>query len=240
MPSAAAHDVSDLDATDLDATDGDVADRDVAARTVEDRDPEARDPLSRDVVVAAAREMVVSEGLPAVSLRRLARRLGVTAPALYAYVRGREDLMRAVASDALDELGARIGAIVTDDPVERIAEQCRSYVAFAVENPDLFVTMFALPPELPGVASLGVESPEATTLFGRAAAAIEAAAASGAVVLDDDPAVAALSMWATMHGVATVLTMGLEFDEETRRRVVERAVAGVLATLGVNTGAGHI
>ena len=37
--------------------------------------------LTRDAIVASAREVVAAEGLGALSLRPLARRLGVTAPA---------------------------------------------------------------------------------------------------------------------------------------------------------------
>ena len=53
--------------------------------------------LHREAIVAAARELIVADGLEALSLRRLAARLGVTAPALYAHVRDKQDLLRAVA-----------------------------------------------------------------------------------------------------------------------------------------------
>lgn len=194
-----------------------------------------RRPLTREAVVASARELVMAEGVDAASLRKLASRLGVTAPALYAYVEDREDLLRAVAQDALGELGARFDAIETDDPLERLRAQCRCYVDFAVENPDLFGAMFMFPPELSLATPLGIESDAATSLFTKAAAAIEDAASSGAIDPPDDPLLAALSMWASVHGVATVLTMGFDFDRPTRERLVEQAVRGVLATLGIGT-----
>ena len=53
--------------------------------------------LHREAIIAAARELIVADGLEALSLRRLAARLGVTAPALYAHVRDKQDLLRAVA-----------------------------------------------------------------------------------------------------------------------------------------------
>ena len=80
----------------------------------------------------------------------------------------------------------------------------------------------------------GIESDAATTVFTQAATAIEEAASAGAIDPPDDPLLAALSMWATVHGVATVLTMGFDFDDRTRLRLVDQAVQGVLATLGVH------
>lgn len=193
--------------------------------------------MTRQAVIDAARELVVSEGADAISLRGLARRLGVTAPALYAYVDDREDLLRAVAGEGLGQLGARFDAIDTDDPVDRLRQQCRCYVEFAVENPDLFLTMFTFPPQLSVAAPLGIEIDEATTLFGRAVEAIDEAVRQGAIAQQDDTLVASLAMWATMHGTATVLTMGFGFDDGTKGRIIDRTIDGALAALGATSGA---
>src|SRR5215831_5461101 len=68
--------------------------------------PTSRPPLTRETVVAATRELIEDEGLEAVSFRRLAQRLGVTAPALYAYVSDKDDLLRSV---TIGELMAIVG-----------------------------------------------------------------------------------------------------------------------------------
>lgn len=196
-------------------------------------DPPRRLPLTRASVVASAREVVVAEGVDALSLRKIGRKLGVTAPALYAYVDDREDLLRAVAGEALAQLRARFEAIVVADPIDHLRQQCRVYVDFALENPSLFGAMFIYPPELAVAEPLGVESEEATSVFAMAADAIEAAVAEGAIDPPDDPTIATLAMWATVHGVATVLTMGFEFDAATREALVRRATDGALAVLGI-------
>lgn len=50
-------------------------------------------PLTRERAIAAAVEIADAEGLDAVSMRRLATRLGVTAMALYKHVANKEDLL---------------------------------------------------------------------------------------------------------------------------------------------------
>ena len=53
----------------------------------------SRTPLSRDRVLAAAVELADADGLPAVSMRSLAGRLGVVPMALYKHVGDKEDLV---------------------------------------------------------------------------------------------------------------------------------------------------
>ena len=66
-----------------------------------------REPLQREAIIEAGRQLVVTGGLEALSLRRLASQLGVTAPALYAHVRDKQDLLRAIAEIEFDRLVAR-------------------------------------------------------------------------------------------------------------------------------------
>ena len=56
----------------------------------------ARTPLTRDRIVAAALQVMDAEGLEAVSMRRVAREVGVEAMSLYHHVRDKEDLLQGV------------------------------------------------------------------------------------------------------------------------------------------------
>jgi AcrR family transcriptional regulator len=60
------------------------------------RDRPAKAPLSRDVVVDAALAILQSEGLEAVTMRRVAAALDTGAASLYVYVSGREGLLQAM------------------------------------------------------------------------------------------------------------------------------------------------
>jgi AcrR family transcriptional regulator len=63
-----------------------------------------RFPLSRRRILRAALCLVDTEGLDAVSMRRLAAELDVTPRALYRYVNDKEDLLQGVADAVLSEL----------------------------------------------------------------------------------------------------------------------------------------
>jgi TetR/AcrR family tetracycline transcriptional repressor len=65
--------------------------------------------LSRDTVVARALEIGTAEGLPAVSLRRLAQEFGVTPMALYRHVRDKQDLINAMTEVVLEGIDVSTG-----------------------------------------------------------------------------------------------------------------------------------
>src|SRR6204780_4301823 len=60
------------------------------------RDRPAKAPLSEDAVVDAALAILTSEGLDAVTMRRVAATLDTGAASLYVYVAGREGLLQAM------------------------------------------------------------------------------------------------------------------------------------------------
>lgn len=193
-----------------------------------------REPLNREAIVAATRELLRAEGLEAVTLRRVATALGVTAPALYAHVADKRDLLRGVAEGEFAALIDRFEAVTETDPVDRIRALARAYVDHARTHPELFRVMFLFPPELSVGAGTGQELPIATKAFTMSAAASDAAIAEGRFA-DADPLMVALTTWACIHGVATVLQLGFAFDADTE----DLLIASVVDTLlrGLQAGA---
>lgn len=192
--------------------------------------PPDRPPLQRDAIVSAARELVSVAGLEALSLRRLAARLGVTAAAIYAHVEDKQDLLRAVAEREFAQLVAEYHQSGSDDPVDRIRSQSLAYIAYARREPELFRVMFLFPPGLRDVELPdGVEFPAATEAFSMAAAAVDEAVADRRLDADD-PLLTTLTIWAAAHGVATVLQLGLglptELEERLTTELVDRLLAG--------------
>jgi AcrR family transcriptional regulator len=70
----------------------------------DDDPPVSRAPLSRDRLLAAAIELADADGLAALSMRRLAARLGVEAMSLYHYVRSKDELLGGILERVLSEL----------------------------------------------------------------------------------------------------------------------------------------
>jgi len=75
--------------------------------------------LTRELVIATARRHLEADGLGRFSLRAVARDLEVTAPALYAYVSSKEELVALVAAAHFEALARRFEEVGDDDPLDR-------------------------------------------------------------------------------------------------------------------------
>ncbi len=186
-------------------------------------------PLSKTIVVECAAEIVREEGVEALGLRKVARRLDVTAPALYGYVDSLDGLHRAMAEAQFEELARRFDGLRARTPENRVRGLSRIYIEYALEEPELFKLLFRFPPDLGGV---GVEHelPIATKIFTAAAEPISQGRDSGDFP-NIDPLHSSLAVWAAVHGCATALCMGFEFDDETADRLVEDVLDMVIAGL---------
>ncbi len=185
--------------------------------------------LDAERIVAEARAMVVAGGVESLSLRRLGRRLGVSAPALYFHVDSKAALLRAVAEGEIAVLAEQFAAIDDADPLDRIRAQSRAYVRYARDNPELFQVLLLSPPDL-GVAPLpeGAALPASTEAFAAASDAIHEAMAAGQIVADD-PLLVALTLWSGAHGVASVLQLGFALPPELEAAMIDEITDRILA-----------
>jgi AcrR family transcriptional regulator len=98
---------------------------------------------------AVARGLLVDQGAQGVTLRAIARAMGITAPALYRYYDSFEDLIQQVCADICadlaEELAADLAAIPEDDTPGRVFAVCRGFRTWAIRHPREFSLVFATP-----------------------------------------------------------------------------------------------
>jgi TetR/AcrR family transcriptional regulator, tetracycline repressor protein len=83
-----------------------------------------RGTLSRDAVLDAALGLADEGGLGAVSMRRLAARLGVEAMSLYNHVSGKADLLDGIASRVFETIAVPDAALAWDERVRLLIRGC--------------------------------------------------------------------------------------------------------------------
>jgi len=105
-----------------------------------------RKTLSQRAVIEVALAIGDSEGLDAVSLRRLARELGVTPMALYRYVDSKEGLLSAIADRAFEEF--ELPAEREDDWREEIKVLARSFRRLLLAHPMVTALFSSHPAEI--------------------------------------------------------------------------------------------
>ena len=127
-------------------------------------------PSRRDRVRAAttgeikqtARRILVTEGPEAISLRAIAREMGMTAPALYRYFSSREDLIRHVVGDIFSEIAGDIRAAAIEagqapggDVTAKLIAACREFRRWALSHREEFGLLFGTP--LPTLETLHMD-----------------------------------------------------------------------------------
>jgi AcrR family transcriptional regulator len=188
-----------------------------------------RQPLTREAIAKAARDILISEGLHAVSLRRVAASLGVTAPALYAHVVDKRDLLQGIVEREIESLLGRFDDAGGATSYDRLRAMSIAYVDYGLQNPDLFRAMFLFRPELTSEPRAD-EPALATRIHSAFVVAVRTAQENGD--LDSgEPELAALTLWTTAHGVVTTLLSGPPLDLDLKNRLAEAAVDASLCGL---------
>ena len=99
------------------------------------RGPGQRAGLTRAAVLETAHALLAEEGLEALSMRALARRLGVAPNALYSHVPGKTELVDALLDDRLSLVEEP--AADAPDPIEALAALMTSTYEVLLTRPDL-------------------------------------------------------------------------------------------------------
>jgi len=97
-------------------------------------------------IITAARSLLDSKGADAVTMRRVAQAVGITAMAIYRHYPNREGLLNAVANAGFEDLAGQLaGRKFSGSMEERLSLMADIYLDHALHNPRLFELMFLQP-----------------------------------------------------------------------------------------------
>lgn len=112
-----------------------------------------------ETIKATSRRLMAERGAPALSLRAVAREMGLVSSAIYRYFPTRDDLLTALIVDAYNDLGASAERAVarhaTNDPRRRLHAAASSIRRWAKRHPNEYALIYGSP--VPGY-----EAPENT------------------------------------------------------------------------------
>lgn len=161
--------------------------------------PTARERVRAEItgeIADAARRQLAEVGAAALSLRAVARELGMASSAVYRYFPSRDDLLTRLIIDGYDALGA--AAEAADDPAAPPAERwlavCRAVRARALTHPHEYALLYgspvpgyAAPPDtVPAAARVGVVMGRILGDAARSGTLAEPPAGSGDRLVTDD------------------------------------------------------
>jgi AcrR family transcriptional regulator len=185
-----------------------------------------------DAILACACDLYLTEGLKGLSMRKLAKEVGVTAPALYRYYDGREavlaDLVRQAHHVFLDYLRRGLEA---PTPVDRFLSAGQGYIDFALEHPRWYAIMYSSPERLDmdsfpdDIQSMGCAIQQ--FWIDRVNECWRAG-----VLKEGDPQDVGVTLWAHAHGLVQLYHQGrLNTDESGFRKLVKESSARLFGGL---------
>src|SRR5262245_21416538 len=154
---------------------------------------------TRAAILAAGRRLLEKGGQEAVTMRRVASAVGVTAMAIYHYFADRDALLQALAAAEPDRIAALFDSWPARGPaIRRLRRMAESYVDYAFARPRLFAFFFLQ--DRPGVRRFPSDFRERRSpILNLVADTVAEAMLAGALKKDDFWEVA-VDLWAFVHG----------------------------------------
>jgi AcrR family transcriptional regulator len=161
----------------------------------------------RKALIQAGTRLLRKEGMAGLSLRAVAKRAGVSHTAPYRHFHDKASLLAAIARVGFEQLSAAMTEVVErypNDPAKQLIEAGVAYVLLAVRNPETAQLMF-------GNLELKTADEDLEQTGKRAFEGLVQIIENGlqaGIYREDDAGKLALSAWAIVHGLATLIIAG--------------------------------
>jgi AcrR family transcriptional regulator len=186
----------------------------------------------REACVKEALAIVAKGGLDALSLRDVARRLGVSHQAPYKHFPSREHILAEVVSRAYASFARHLAKRTrSDDPYRDLGHLGRSYLDYARKHPLHYQLMFGTP--LPDPARHPEMMAQARQAFAMLREAIGKLPGRSP---DSDVDQDAMFAWSVVHGLASILQTHAAEQVGFGKATVEKAMGHTLALIGAALG----
>jgi AcrR family transcriptional regulator len=186
-------------------------------------------------IAEVALGILEKEGPEAVSMRRVARAIGITPMAIYHYYPSREGLLKSITDAEFAKLGAHAGRLLARSKTRGKSDLTRAvdaYLDYAFARPRIFDYVFSKPRFDARKFPEDFQARRSPTL--NPVADVVAEAMTKGELKKDDVWEVALQLWAHVHGYVALYRGGrFSLDEKQFRALYHRAVRRLLE--GVRT-----
>ncbi|HEX6981776.1 MAG TPA: TetR/AcrR family transcriptional regulator [Balneolaceae bacterium] len=156
-------------------------------------------------IITAARQVLLSDGYRNFSLRKVARKIEVSATSIYLHFENKDDLVHTLIDEAIQRLNKQLKQSVQPsvDPIKNLNSLANEYVSFAFKYPREYQIIYLIssdemsryPKAKFRKARKGYEMVTSVLEEGVKAGLIE----------EEHPRLAAYIFWAQLHGVMSVV-----------------------------------
>jgi AcrR family transcriptional regulator len=152
----------------------------------------------KNALIEAGIDILANDGVSGLSLRKVARKAGVSHAAPYAHFADKQALIAAISTDGHEKIYEKITGILEqypDDPLRQLVETAWAYAEFGFEEPDHFRITFS------GVVEIAGRN------FGLVRGLVKRCQAAG-ILTPGEPDLVAVGVWGLVHGFVSLVQEG--------------------------------
>ena len=181
----------------------------------------------RGDILAAAREMFVSDGYEGFTIRKLAKRIGFSPGNIYLYFKDKNEIFDSLVDESFADLLSALPQpddTKRQDPVELLRRSLRTYVKFGLDHSNHYRFSFLL-------QSSSQPRPH------KQRAAYESLLRKVRLCIDakrfkaNDADFAAQALWAAAHGITSLFIDRPRFPWANRARLIDQVLDSAIAGL---------
>jgi AcrR family transcriptional regulator len=103
----------------------------------------------KEMVLDAAETIIINEGYPALTVRKIAMEIGYTVASIYMVFTNMADVALHIKANTIDELTEQLQQVPVSDPERQLVELAKAYLKFAAKNLNRWNMIFAQDTEYP-------------------------------------------------------------------------------------------
>ncbi len=205
------------------------------------RDPEEIEKTKRKILDAAL-AILFEEGFDDLSMRKLGRKLGMTAPNIYNYYSGKDELYLTIQTMGFERINKRFEQIVSEHslPVDQFSAMVDAYLEFGMANPDYYSIMFSrntpkyidyIGTKLEPIAFK--EKAAALRVADIVTAVIQALARENSRIEEKDAPYHTIQIWTSLHGIVSLYyTRVLQELDDNVEKTINRLKEDMIQSFG--------
>lgn len=192
----------------------------------------------RDKILDTSRDLLFNKGHTSLSMRRIAKEVGVSATSIYLHFDNKDHLLHTLIEESVEELSSSIELNYNENTsvITQFESVIQGYINFALNNPEKYQIIYMVKSD--AMARYPKEKFRRARRCYELLVKIITKGVAEQVMEEEDPITAAYSIWAQLHGViSVVLNQRLDSrinQEQFLKKSIHHIVVGFLVRTQVS------
>ncbi|MDZ7807886.1 MAG: TetR/AcrR family transcriptional regulator [Gracilimonas sp.] len=182
----------------------------------------------RDQILEISRSMLYKDGYKSLSMRKIAKKAGVSATSIYLYFENKDHLLHTLIEESVEDLSRYIEekALPVGNSIDRLKVIIHGYAEFGLKYPEKYEIIYKVRPD--SMARYPKEKfRKARRAYELLVKTIEESVEKGQMDVEK-PLLVAYSIWAQLHGIVSVVLNGRLDSRINKEQFIEDSIDHVI------------